>query len=155
MRLWTVQPRYLDPVGLVALWREALLARAVLEGATRGYRHHPQLTRFRAHRDPVACINRYLLVVHGEAGRRGYAFDERKIVRPVPAVWMPETSGQLSVEWEHLLGKLRERRPEQFRSLRSVTKPAAHPLFRIVSGERREWERGAGSSAHTSGAAAG
>ena len=153
MRLWTVHPQYLDPVGLVALWREALLARAVLEGATKGYRHHPQLTRFRAHRDPVACINRYLLVVHTEAGRRGYAFDERKIVRSVPVVWMPETSGQLSVEWEHLLGKLRARRPEQFRSLRSVTKPAAHPLFRIVAGERREWERGAGRSAHTSGAA--
>lgn len=153
MRLWTIHPQYLDPVGLVALWREALLARAVLEGATRGYRHHPQLTRFRAHRDPVACINRYLRVVHGEAGRRGYAFDDSKLSQSVAAVWMPETSGQLSVEWEHLLGKLRARRPEQFRSLRSVTTPVAHPLFRIVPGDRREWERGAGRSAQTSGAA--
>src|SRR5262249_19353120 len=41
MRLWTVHPRYLDPQGLVALWREALLARAVLRGETKGYRHHP------------------------------------------------------------------------------------------------------------------
>ena len=153
MRLWTIHPQYLDPVGLVALWREALLARAVLKGATRGYRHHPQLTRFRAHRDPIACINRYLHIVHGEAGRRGYAFDDRKLTQPVASVWMPETSGQLSVEWEHLLGKLRERRPEQFRSLLSVTRPAAHPLFRIVPGERRGWERGAGTSTRTSGAA--
>jgi hypothetical protein len=50
MRLWTIHPRYLDSQGLVALWREALLARAVLRGETRGYRHHPQLIRFRAHR---------------------------------------------------------------------------------------------------------
>jgi hypothetical protein len=26
MRIWTVHPRYLDPKGLVAAWREALLA---------------------------------------------------------------------------------------------------------------------------------
>ena len=37
MRLWTLHPKYLDPQGLVALWREALLARAVLQGKTRGY----------------------------------------------------------------------------------------------------------------------
>ena len=30
MRLWTLHPKYLDAQGLVALWREALLARAVL-----------------------------------------------------------------------------------------------------------------------------
>jgi hypothetical protein len=47
MRLWTLHPRYLDARGLVALWREALLAQKVLQGATRGYRHHPQLARFR------------------------------------------------------------------------------------------------------------
>jgi hypothetical protein len=38
---------YLDGRGLVALWREALLAQAVLRGRTRGYRH-PQLARFRS-----------------------------------------------------------------------------------------------------------
>jgi hypothetical protein len=43
MRLWSLHPQYLDPQGLVALWREALLAQAVLRGKTRGYKHHPQL----------------------------------------------------------------------------------------------------------------
>ena len=41
MRLWTLHPQYLDPRGLVALWREALLAQKVLLGRTRGYRAHP------------------------------------------------------------------------------------------------------------------
>ena len=54
MRLWTLHPRYLDRQGLVALWREALLAQKVLQGQTTGYRHHPQLVRFRAMPDPVA-----------------------------------------------------------------------------------------------------
>ena len=48
MRLWTIHPRYLDRQGLTGLWREALLAQAVLAGLTRGYRSHPQLLRFRA-----------------------------------------------------------------------------------------------------------
>ncbi|MDI6747818.1 MAG: pyrimidine dimer DNA glycosylase/endonuclease V [Rhodocyclaceae bacterium] len=41
MRLWTLHPRYLDARGLVALWREARLAQAVLGGKTRGYTHTP------------------------------------------------------------------------------------------------------------------
>ena len=56
MRLWTLHPKYLDARGLVALWREGLLARAVLRGATRGYRHHPQLHRFLAHASPRLAI---------------------------------------------------------------------------------------------------
>jgi len=52
VRLWTFHPRYLDPQGLVALWREALLARVVLLGRTRGYAHHPQLLRFQQQPDP-------------------------------------------------------------------------------------------------------
>lgn len=51
MRLWSIHPKYLDAKGLVALWREGLLALAVLEGKTNGYRNHPQLERFRAEKD--------------------------------------------------------------------------------------------------------
>ena len=78
MRVWSLHPRYLDPVGLVALWRETLLARKVLLGQTRGYRHHPQLRRFQAQADPVAAIDAYLQAVHGEALARGYRFDAGK-----------------------------------------------------------------------------
>ena len=70
---------YLDPQGLVALWREALLAQAVLREETRGYRQHPQLERFKRHPTPLAAIARYLQAVQAEATRRGYAFDVNKI----------------------------------------------------------------------------
>ena len=70
MRLWTLHPRYLDPQGLVALWREALLARAVLRGEIRGYRHHPQLDRFRAQAAPVSALNAYLARPRGSAVAR-------------------------------------------------------------------------------------
>lgn len=43
MRLWTLHPKYLDPKGLVALWRETLLAQRVLAGRTRGYRFDESL----------------------------------------------------------------------------------------------------------------
>ncbi|WP_223209021.1 pyrimidine dimer DNA glycosylase/endonuclease V [Pyrococcus furiosus] len=39
--LWSLHPKYLDSKGLVALWREGLLAKKVLEGKTRSYRNHP------------------------------------------------------------------------------------------------------------------
>src|SRR5262245_44536875 len=120
MRLWSIHPRYLDPQGLVALWREALLARAVLRGATRGYRHHPQLERFRAHASPRYAISVYLNAVHVEAAARGYAFDRSKVgpVRSIDVILV--TRGQLGYEWEHLLRKLSVRSPAHYRRWRSL-----------------------------------
>jgi hypothetical protein len=124
------------------VWREALLARAVLEGSTRGYRHHPQLIRFRAQQDPLGCINLYLRVIYGEARVRGYRFDEGKLaLSMVDAGSMTETSGQMATEWAHLLGKLQTRDPERYSALSRLRRPRAHPLFRIVRGPPREWER--------------
>ena len=143
MRLWTLHPRHLDAVGLVALWREALLAQAVLLGRTRGYTRHPQLTRFRSADDPIACISSYLDAVAVEAARRGYRFDRSRIVEPVkPVRRIPETRGQLLYEWEHLGEKLRRRSPAWHRDNVNGEKPTAHPLFRIVAGGVRDWERG-------------
>lgn len=142
MRLWTVHPRYLDPKGLVAAWREALLAQKVLAGETRGYRHHPQLVRFQAQADPTAAIASFLVGLADEAQRRGYRFDATKILGRRFSGRIAETDGQLLYEWEHLKAKLRVRAPELFRQLRRLAKPEAHPLFRIVRGGLREWERG-------------
>lgn len=141
MRLWTLHPRYLDAQGLVALWREALLAKAVLGGRTRGYRHHPQLARFRAHARPRAAINAYLAAVHEEASVRGYAFDRRKVgpVRSVEPIAVP--SGQLEHEWRHLMRKLLRRDRALHRRLRGARRAACHPLFRRVRGPVAEWER--------------
>lgn len=141
MRLWSLHPRYLDAQGLVALWREALLARAVLYGRTKGYRCHPQLERFRAHPSPRAAICAYLDAVHAEAVRRGYAFDRRK-VGPVRAVApLPVGRGQIAYEWQHLLRKLAMRSPEHYRRWRDVRSPRCHPLVRRRTGGIESWER--------------
>src|SRR5215467_3185960 len=79
MRLWSIHPKYLDSKGLVALWRESLLAKNVLENKTKGYKNHPQLLRFKQARDPVNCINQYLFEIYNEAKRRNYSFDKKKI----------------------------------------------------------------------------
>jgi hypothetical protein len=141
MRLWTIHPKYLDPQGLVALWREALLARAVLRGQTRAYRNHPQLDRFRAHDAPRSAINAYLAAVHAEATARGYAFDKRKIgpLRLVDSI--PTTTGQIAYEWRHLMAKLAVRNPLLRRNWRAVYVPLCHPLFTTVPGLIEPWER--------------
>lgn len=141
MRLWSLHPKYLDPRGLVALWREALLARAVLRGEARGYLHHPQLERFKAHAHPRLAINSYLAAVHDEATRRGYAFDRSKVgpIRAVRAI--PVGSGQLAYEWRHLQRKLEGRNPAVLALWRGVAVPACHPLFRRRPGPVASWER--------------
>lgn len=141
MRLWTLHPRYLDARGLVALWREGLLAQAVLRGQTAGYVHHPQLTRFRDRRSPVGAVAEYLRVVHGESVRRGYAFAAAKVSRARDTGVITATRGQLEHEWEHLLAKLAVREPARRARLERLKRPAAHPLFRIVRGDVEPWER--------------
>ncbi len=143
MRLWTLHPKYLDPQGLVALWREALLARAVLRGETKGYRHHPQLLRFQAHASPKSAVNAYLAAVLTEADARGYSFNRLKVGPVRGRVRISSTSGQVSHEWRHLMRKLRARSPGLYRKWRGIGTPDAHPIFRIVSGPIERWERGA------------
>lgn len=141
MRLWSLHPKYLDAKGLVALWREALLAKAVLQGKTQGYRHHPQLTRWRETRDPVASVNAYLAQVHAESVARGYRFDRRKVGRRRSSVRLKLTRGQLDHEWAHLLAKLRIRDPVRFRKARALHRRLVHPSFRVVPGPVARWER--------------
>lgn len=146
MRLWSLHPKYLDPQGLVALWREALLARAVLRGETRGYTRHPQLERFKAHAHPRLAINSYLLAVHDEATRRGYVFDRSKIgpVRAVQPIAL--TSGQIALEWEHLQRKLAARNPSLLAQWGGISVPLRHPLFRLRAGPVASWERASGEA---------
>lgn len=146
MRLWTFHPKYLDPKGLVALWREGLLAQKVLRGLTTGYTVHPQLERFRRHPDPLGAIGFYLGKVHEEASARDYEFDLTKLVSTVSVDTIEETQGQLSYEWKHFLSKLEERDPPRYRSLSHVIHPQAHPLFRIREGKIRNWEKTGSSS---------
>lgn len=144
MRLWSLHPRYLDPRGLVALWREALLAKAVLRGETIGYTRHPQLERFKAHAQPRLAINSYLAAVHDEAARRGYAFDRSRIgvVRSVRPIHV--TAGQLALEWLLLQRKLAARSPSVLRHWSGLAMPECHPLFRRRPGPVASWERAPG-----------
>jgi Pyrimidine dimer DNA glycosylase len=142
MRLWTLHPRYLDSRGLVAAWREALLAQKVLAGATKGYRHHPQLLRFKEQADPLAAIGRFLGGLASEADARGYNFDKTKILRRKGRMRIEETRGQLQFEWRHLGAKLRARSPLVARKWRGIASPEEHPLFCIVPGDSRSWEKG-------------
>ena len=141
MRLWTLHPQYLDAQGLVALWREALLAQKVLLGQTRGYRNHPQLARFRELHDPVTGIASYLVGVHAEAQRRNYRFDAGKIVAPRWPGQIEATTGQMAYEWTHLCRKLALRDPSRLAGLTGVAMPEAHPLFCLVEGDVAPWER--------------
>ncbi|WP_353111364.1 pyrimidine dimer DNA glycosylase/endonuclease V [Microbacterium sp.] len=146
MRLWSVHPRHLDRQALVACWREALLAQAVLAGDTRGYRSHPQLVRFRAQSEPLDAVASFLRGVADEADARGYRFDRDRIGRRTAVDGRIEVSdGQLSAEWEHLLAKLARRSPELWERWRGVAAPEPHPLFVVVPGPVAEWER-AGSA---------
>lgn len=141
MRLWSLHPKYLDRQGLLAVWREALLAKAVLRGRTRGYRHHPQLDRFRAHAAPLSAMSVYLDALLTEAGVRGYAFDEAKVGPIRRCALIPVTSGQVAYEWRHLLGKLEIRSPDGYEKWCLIKTPQCHPLFRMCAGEIEPWER--------------
>lgn len=146
MRLWSLHPALLDRQGLLACWREALLAQAVLLGRTQGYVHHPQLQRFRAHRDPPAAAAAYLQSLWEDSRRRGYRFDAARIAVNLPqgaagVEKIQVTGEQLEYEWQHLLSKLAHRSPSRHAQALRQT-PSAHPLFEVVAGPIASWERG-------------
>ena len=141
MRLWSLHPEYLDTRGIVALWREALLAQAVLRGSTRGYRRHPQLERFRAADNPLHAIATYLSGIQKEAARRAFNFDESKIGPGQTARRIPVSKGQMNYELAHLKTKLAQRDAAALQRLNSVKRVEPHPLFKLVSGAIENWER--------------
>jgi hypothetical protein len=141
MRLWSLHPKYLDTKGLLACWRESLLAKKVLEGNTKGYKNHPQLNRFKKLKNPCSAINSYLVELEKEAESRGYNFDKSKIGSDKYKGKITVTEGQLNHEFEHLKNKLRARNPKMFLDFQKIKNPAPHPLFKIVSGEVEEWEK--------------
>ncbi len=125
----------------MALWREALLARHVLRGKTVGYRHHPQLERFRACSAPQAAIDVYLGGVHVESIARGYDFDRSKFRQAILPRRIAVTEGQLEYEWDWLMRKLRQRNPRLYRLHRGAPEVELHPLFRLRPGPVAPWEK--------------
>ena len=141
MRLWSLHPRYLDSKGLVSLWREGLLALAVLQGKTKGYTHHPNLARFRLADNPIETMKAYLRCVFDESVKREYHFDPKKIQPAESVQSLDVTRGQLLYELEHLRKKLRIRNMYSYKQLKNVVVPDTHPLFIEVPGEIENWER--------------
>ena len=140
MRIWSIHPSYLDSKGLVALWREALLAKNVLEGKTKGYKNHPQLIRFKASEYPVNSINQYLKNVFKEAERRKYNFDGTKINWELTASKIDVTQGQIDYEIQHLLNKLKVRDIIKYTEIETKKSYDCHPSFEIIEGGIEEWE---------------
>jgi hypothetical protein len=141
MRLWSIHPRYLDKKGLLAQWREGLLAKKVLEGKTRGYKNHPQLERFKKYSKPMDAINAFLYYTLEEAKKRGYKFDEKKIdvIRLEKAI--PVNDGQIKYEFEHLLRKLEKRDEKKYHEIKNEKTIEPNPLFFIMKGEKEYWEK--------------
>ena len=141
MRLWSLHPAHLDRAGLVAGWRDALLAQAVLAERTKGYRQHPQLRRFRDAPEPLVAIGAFLRGLQREASGRGYRFDASRIlIADAAAPALTVTRGQLEFEWAHLGAKLAGRSPEDADRWRHAV-PTPHPLFVVVPGPIADWER--------------
>jgi hypothetical protein len=144
MRIWSIHPSYLDWKGLGALWRETLLAQAVLLGKTKGWRNHPQLDRFKHHPEPVKAVGYFLREVHIEATNRNYNYNFSKILEPAEQVELVSiTEGQLRYELEILMERLQKRTPKKFKENLKIEQviPRPHPLFRVVEGQPELWEK--------------
>lgn len=139
MRLWSIHPKYLDKIGLVALWREALLAKKVLEGKTKGYKNHPQLERFKQSKNPIEFINKYLESIYKEALTRGYKFDPKKFQKTKLYKKIIVSSGQIEYEITHLLKKIEHRAPQEIKRIEKQIK--TNPIFKTIKGNIEKWEK--------------
>ncbi len=141
MRLWSIHPKYLDKIGLLALWREGLLAQKVLKGETKGYVNHPQLLRFKNHAYPLKAIANYLLEIWKESSKRGYNFKKRKIGERGEIRRIRVTKGQLGHEFNLLRSKLKKREPRKYKEVQVVKDIEPHPIFEIIAGKIESWEK--------------
>lgn len=148
MRLWSLHPKYLDKSGLIACWREGLLAYSVLKKIKAnvpriGYRNHSQLVRFKAQKDPISFVSDYLHCVVDEAEERGYNYKREKLQQRDGTLSLTVTTGQIVFEYSHLASKLISRAPQDYKRLQlaSYPYPESHPMFTMVEGEIESWEK--------------
>jgi len=141
MRIWSVAPELLDSKGLVACWRESLLALNVLQGNTKGYKNHPQLNRFKSSTDPILSISNYLHTLCDEADRRGYNFNRGKIPYPKSNIEkIPVNAGQLNYEFDFLKKKVIGRTGVWTYDDCNPTE-CLNSTFNLVDGDVESWEK--------------
>lgn len=141
MRLWSIHPKYLDTKGLLAVWREGLLAKKVLEGKTKGYKNHPQLQRFKKFKDSLSAVNAYLYQVFLEAKKRSYRFNIEKIEPIILKEKISVNSDQIEYEFNHLLKKLKIRDKKIYEKIKDIQKIEINPVFKLKKGKVEEWEK--------------
>jgi hypothetical protein len=141
MRLWSLHPKYLDRIGLIALWREGLLAKKVLLEKTKGYKNHPQLDRFKFLKNKDQLINNYLYFVFLEAQKRGYKFDKNKITFFKTKNKILINKGQVAYEFSHLQKKLKIREPKKYQENEKIKEIEINGIFGIREGGVEKWER--------------
>ena len=117
----------------MALWRESLLAQKVLQGKTKGYRHHPQLDRFKNTENPVASIGMYLYHVYLESKERNYKFQFSKIITMGDVPRIRISAELLKSEFQHLLSKLQSRDNERYVQYILLDEIDPHPCFEVSS----------------------
>lgn len=142
MRLWSLPPEWIDSKGLLACWRESLLALAVLEGKTKGYKNHPQLNRFKKHHEPIQVLCNYLHTLVEEADKRGYNFNKNKIPLPFDeTLKIPVNSKQLDYEFQFLRSKVLGRNFDEWKWGSYNMTNSCNPIFTVVYGEIEDWEK--------------
>ena len=128
MRLWLIHPKYLDSIGLVALWRESLLAKKVLEGKTKGYKKHPELNKFKG-KNQIKLINSFLLEIFKESEKRGYSFNKNKIGNELTKQKKMIPKKEIEFEFQHLKNKLKKRNLKKLIELAKIKKIELNPIF--------------------------
>ena len=146
LRLWSLHPSYLDSKGLTAVWREGLLAQAVLLGRTIAWKNHSHLIRFKSHEKPIAAIGFYLLKIYEEANNRGYNYNRIKITKPSKNIKLIDvTKGQLLYELTILMERLKTRDSRKYEEIVDLHQreiiPKPHPLFALIEGDVEPWEK--------------
>lgn len=141
MCIWSLHPKYLDSKELIALWRETLLAKKVLEGNTKGYKNYPQLVRFKKLKDPLKAIHKYLELVSDKAVSRNYNFDRKKFRKISTIGKIKVNPGQIRYEFAHLLDKLKKRYKDRVIAIKNIKQIQLNPLFSRKKGSVEKWEK--------------
>ncbi len=148
MRLWSIHPKYLDRQGLVACWRESLLAQSVLlkgeynNGKKTAYWNHPQLIRFKKCKYALRAIGNYLTELWQESENRNYKFKANKIIYfcCFQIHQLTVTNKQLEYEFKHLQNKLKTRTPVKYFENNLVENIQTNPIFTSIPGNIESWE---------------
>lgn len=130
MCLWSIHPKYLDKYGLMALWREGLLAQQALSVTNTQYIKYSELERFKNNENPIKAIGSYLCYVAAERARRGYKFTHEKILHPnFDNYLIVITDDQLVAEVYELKNKLKLRDRNKLKELKGISKFESNPAF--------------------------